>query len=96
MTWAFFRAQSLAEALQLVCAMLGVSDGNSTLVGFQIFMVAGVMAATFAVQWWLRDENLGRTFSSLPVGLRATALAVLVISIFLAPGDDRAFLYFQF
>ena len=96
MTWAFFRAQSLAEALQLVAAMFGVSDGSSALVGFQIFTVTGVMTATFAVQLWLRDVNLGRSFSSLPVGLRASALAVLIISIFLAPGDDRAFLYFQF
>jgi len=96
MTWAFFRAQSLEEALQLVAAMFGASAGSSMLVGSQILSVAGVMAVTFAVQWRLRDVNLDRGFTSLPVGLRAAALAVLIISIFLAPGDDRAFLYFQF
>jgi D-alanyl-lipoteichoic acid acyltransferase DltB (MBOAT superfamily) len=95
LTWAFFRAQSFGDALQLVAAMFGAANG-SVLGGFEVAQVASLMAVTFAVQWRLRDVDLERAFSALPVGLRAAGLAVLIVSISLVPGDDRAFLYFQF
>ncbi len=78
-----------------LAAMFGAANG-SVLGGFEVAQVASLMAVTFAVQWRLRDVDLERAFSALPVGLRAAGLAVLIVSISLVPGDDRAFLYFQF
>jgi hypothetical protein len=46
--------------------------------------------------WFLRDLDFKATLSLMPWWLRSVVLAVLLLSLTLAPGDDRAFIYFQF
>jgi hypothetical protein len=44
----------------------------------------------------LRGTNFRAIFGSWPWPLRSLGLAVLLMALCLAPGDDRAFIYFQF
>ncbi|MCH2170877.1 MBOAT family protein [Myxococcota bacterium] len=94
-TWTFFRAESLAEAWALTLAMVtGGTGGLLTLAdGASVLILMGV---TLGFQWRFRDADLETRFAGLRLPLRSALLAGLLIGILLAPGDDRAFIYFQF
>ena len=95
LTWIFFRAPSLGAATLLATNL--VSGAASPLVPWSLVPWVGVpMLLTFALHWTLRDADLEMRFSSLALPWRAALLAGLVLSILFAPGDDRAFIYFQF
>jgi hypothetical protein len=44
----------------------------------------------------LRDTTIEAVAERAPLSLRAAVLTALVLSLFLFPGFDRAFIYFQF
>jgi hypothetical protein len=48
------------------------------------------------VHWKLRDSSLEAFMANLPWWTRGLAMAFILISIALAPVDERAFIYFQF
>ena len=94
--WVFFRAASLGDAGRLIRAMtvgapdqFGVGAGNG-------ITVVSVMALLLAGQWWLRDSSLEAAWSRLPSWSRPMILAGLLLILAFVPGDDRAFIYFQF
>lgn len=94
-TWVFFRAEDTAAAVILLSAMTGGQGGNllsaaavSRICLLTVFMLAG--------QWLLRDLDFRAALSPIPWWLRSAALAALFISLALAPGEERAFIYFQF
>ena len=63
---------------------------------YGVMLVGSVIFLTFGVQWWLRDADLEQRFANLPLVARTMFVVALLVSILLAPGDDRAFIYFQF
>jgi alginate O-acetyltransferase complex protein AlgI len=95
MTWTFFRAATLHDALTILRAMLVplpgtiVSSATATL-------VAGTIAVTLIVQWLLRDTTLEFEIERLPWWGRSVLIACAICALLVAPGDDRAFIYFQF
>jgi len=100
-TWIFFRAQTFGDALQIVLALVGgvLDQPDSQLVqvtSWHVGQVLFVLTATFVVQFSLRDADLENRFSALPLVARSILLTILLLSILVAPGDDRAFIYFQF
>ena len=94
-TWSFFRAGSFAAAARIVKAMFDGARSELVDRGGAV-QVGAVIAVTFAVQWWLRDNDLEQRFAHLSLAARSLLLVALISSIVLAPGDDRAFIYFQF
>jgi hypothetical protein len=46
--------------------------------------------------WLMRDTTWEEVFRKLATPVRVVVLAVLLTLIVLAPGEDRAFIYFQF
>jgi D-alanyl-lipoteichoic acid acyltransferase DltB (MBOAT superfamily) len=94
-TWSFFRAGSFGDAAHIMAVMFnGAPAGlvsNASMV-----QVGAVIVVTFAVQCWLRDADLEQRFTNLPLVARSMFLVGLLVSILLAPGDDRAFIYFRF
>ena len=94
-TWAFFRAASLADALTVIRAMVIPSAGS--IVGADtVVTVSVVMVAMLAVQWLLRDTTLEAVLERVPWWARSVVFAGTILALLLAPGDDRAFIYFQF
>jgi hypothetical protein len=44
----------------------------------------------------LRDADIEQVFSRLPAFLKGPILAFPILCLFAVPGDNRAFIYFQF
>jgi D-alanyl-lipoteichoic acid acyltransferase DltB (MBOAT superfamily) len=107
LTWVFFRAESFATALTLLWTMLASGFQATTWSRFghfqpgllsstEIFIVLALMAIVLLWHFLMRHTTLEDVVARLPWWFRALALALLLISLALAPGDDRAFIYFQF
>jgi alginate O-acetyltransferase complex protein AlgI len=95
LTWIFFRAPSLGDALAMAAALARAAPAQLVSAG-QAASVLAVMAAALAAQWRWRDADLQSRVESWPLWLRSGALALALIALLLAPGEDRAFIYFQF
>jgi hypothetical protein len=46
--------------------------------------------------WLMRDTTVEAVAKQVPWWGRSCALSLLLIALVLAPGDNRAFIYFQF
>jgi len=96
-TWVFFRASSFAQAFALVASMLGASERSPPLLGRSDLMRALVpVGLIFAVHCYMRDRTLEDFAAKLPSWSLAAGLGVMLFAIFAVPGEDRAFIYFQF
>jgi D-alanyl-lipoteichoic acid acyltransferase DltB (MBOAT superfamily) len=96
-TWVFFRARTWDAAWGMSSSMLGLGGSGATLVlPTNIAMTAGVMLTLLIAHWNLKESSYEALFSRLPWWVRSTALAVMMVLIVLTPGEDRAFIYFQF
>ena len=95
LAWSFFRGETLDGSISLVRVMLG--GGESRLLNWvQVSETLAVMAVTLLVQMRMRNRDLEASFEGLPLILRVVLLTVPILCIFAAPGDQRAFIYFQF
>jgi D-alanyl-lipoteichoic acid acyltransferase DltB (MBOAT superfamily) len=97
-TWVFFRATTFPQAFSIAGAMLGISDSNAISVVSQIAVweVSVVVGLLVTFQWLLRNSTLENAAQASPWWLHSGVLAVLIISLVLLPGEERAFIYFQF
>jgi alginate O-acetyltransferase complex protein AlgI len=93
--WVFFRAPDVTSAFHLLGVML-TGEEQASILGGEAWTVLGISVAVLIGQWWLREKSLKQIMERLPWWLRAVLLAMLLITLALTPGDDRAFLYFQF
>jgi hypothetical protein len=59
-------------------------------------LVFGITVTMLAAQWQMRNDGLATFWQKLPGWGRSVVLAALLISLIMAPGNDRAFIYFQF
>ncbi len=94
--WVFFRAESFRDAFTILSAMAHPSLARVLVTGTDAMPMLFVLAVTLAAQWRWRDRTLEDIAAALPQPARCTALAGLLIALTLAPGEDRAFIYFQF
>src|SRR5262249_21762023 len=108
LTWVFFRADSFASAFRLLSSM--AQPPIMSLLGpfpsyfwlprlVSDFEAAAVLAVTGMLLLWhfvARDRALEDIAARLPWWGQAIALALMLTALCLAPGDDRAFIYFQF
>jgi D-alanyl-lipoteichoic acid acyltransferase DltB (MBOAT superfamily) len=96
--WVFFRAESFDSASTIAQAMLGAATpGEQALLSaLQVQTALWLTLGTLAVHWVLRDSSLDQHVGRWPWWLTALGLAALVVLIFTTPGEDRAFIYFQF
>jgi alginate O-acetyltransferase complex protein AlgI len=91
--WVFFRATSFTQAFEIVRAMLG--DGHGVTQTPNAWPIVPVIALVIA-HAALRNTTIEAVTERAPLSLRAAVLTALVLSLFLFPGFDRAFIYFQF
>lgn len=97
-TWVFFRARSFDEAFQLVSAMSGrrVLEAVAGPGSFQTAIVWLAMGLLLGLQIYFRHRSLESAAARAPRWVLVLALSGMLAAIVLAPGDDRAFIYFQF
>jgi alginate O-acetyltransferase complex protein AlgI len=94
--WVFFRAQDFPSAFHLLQTMFLSAGGRALSTRYDLVMVLGLTAVFLAIHWTLRDSTLQRVVEATPWWLRGVGLAAAIGCLVLAPGDDRAFIYFQF
>ena len=94
-TWIFFRAHDFPSAFTLMSKIFSGGTGNLVR-PTEALMVIGVNLALFAGHWILRDSSLEVIAKKISWKLRALILAAILLTLILSPGEDRAFIYFQF
>jgi len=92
-TWVFFRAASLGDALAMVRAMLGLGGGvaSPALAATDMALLAGALAVTL-----LPVNSNALTERFRPTLLRAVTVGVAVFACLLQLGKVTPFLYFNF
>ncbi len=94
-TWVFFRARDFASGFELLVEMF--RPGGAALVDrTEVIAVSVVTACLLIGHWKLRDSSLEETIQGVRWWTRGAVLAFLLLSLALAPTDERAFIYFQF
>ncbi len=94
--WVFFRAQDFSGALRILAAMFSGGIGTLVFGRVKTTVVLAVTVGLLCGSWVLRESSLENAVERVPWWLRSMALAAMLVSLALAPGDDRAFIYFQF
>ncbi|MCP5042399.1 MAG: MBOAT family protein, partial [bacterium] len=94
-TWVFFRAETLSDSWRLVRTMVGDLPSR-VLSEQQVALVVSVTAVMLLAQLVFRSSDLERLFDRLPVFVKGPVLALPILCLFAVPGDQRAFIYFQF
>ena len=101
-TWTVFRAHSFTQAASLVVAMFGlpsVSELETPAVlpgAWETLVVVSVMATLLTLHGLLRNTTLEAAVSKLPWAAVAIVNAAMIYLLATMPGEDRAFIYFQF
>ncbi|HEX5063886.1 MAG TPA: MBOAT family protein [Kofleriaceae bacterium] len=91
--WVFFRATTFTQAFTIVRAMFGDGQGVAQVTSpLPLIPVFALVAAHMALHRTTLEAVVERT----PWPTRAIVLSIFVVCLFLFPGIDRAFIYFQF
>ncbi|MBS1811276.1 MAG: MBOAT family protein [Acidobacteria bacterium] len=96
LTWVFFRAQSFSDALAIFRAMFAGGSGHLNLGYYAIGSVFLITIGLLLFHWLLKDSSLEEFIYRMPNWMRVVLLITLLCGIAIAPGDERAFIYFQF
>ncbi len=97
-TWVFFRATTFHQAFSIISAMLGHAPAKASalLTGPGRVVALVPFAGLVSAHWLMRKSSLESVAARTPAALRVGILALLLILIICMPGEDRAFIYFQF
>lgn len=95
--WVFFRAPDVFTAFTMLKVMFFIqASPEIQLSSFQPFTVLAVVISLLIFQWINRNRYLEQVVQQLPPKVWAIILGILMLWLLLAPGDQRAFIYFQF
>ncbi|MCD4722510.1 MAG: hypothetical protein K8S13_22035 [Desulfobacula sp.] len=94
-TWVFFRAQSFTKAFEIIYQMFH-SNASSVLDQVDIANVLIISSCLFIYHFLMRNRSYEYLVYKMPIAVRTFFLALMLITLSLIPGDDRAFIYFQF
>jgi alginate O-acetyltransferase complex protein AlgI len=96
--WVWFRARDFAAGWQITTKLADLGDilASAAATGFEQRLALAVFAAVVAVQILFRHADARELLARWPKPLLALLLAALLSLIVLCPGDNHAFLYFQF
>jgi alginate O-acetyltransferase complex protein AlgI len=98
LAWVFFRSGTFDQAFALVRAMVGLSTGEETsqLASVDRTLVLAAIGAILVTHAGMRDTSIEELATRTPAIVRGLALALMIASIVVMQGEDRAFIYFQF
>ena len=96
LAWVFFRAESCGQALQMMQTMLVGRSGLYVLSPAMAIRTGIVIGGLLAAQNGLRDSSWEEVRQQLPHWMWSLFMALLILLILFAPGENRAFIYFQF
>jgi D-alanyl-lipoteichoic acid acyltransferase DltB (MBOAT superfamily) len=95
-TWVFFRAATFGDAFHLLGAM-SIPTAAHPLVNFpDIATALGITLAMLVGHWALRNSSFEVVMGRTAWWARSAVLAGMCFCLLIAPGESRAFIYFQF
>ena len=94
--WVFFRAPTFEAAFTLIGKMVYLSPAKSLMDTQTRAAVLLVGLGLLVWQYIFRDQTLESMVQRVPRPLLILILAAMMFAILTAPGDARAFIYFQF
>ena len=94
--WVFFRAADLPQSMRILGAMLGSAPAGAAALPPTALWAAVAAVGLLGTQVLLRDTSLDEAWAKAPRWLVTAALAAMLVAIATMPGEDRAFIYFQF
>ena len=96
-TWVFFRARSMHDALLIIANLFTRAQGQLL---FDVTDIRIVYATIILLVTWhiySRNKSIEHVFSFMPGMLRVVILFGMIMTMYLfSAGDDRAFIYYQF
>lgn len=93
LTWVLFRADTLGQAQAYYQALLWPSRSVMSTAGWMALATMGLMLCWHAA---MRHVEIEAVYARLVWPLRGVLLGLLLAAILLSPGENRAFIYFQF
>lgn len=94
--WVFFNAKTFDHAVMITKSMVGINVGSANIQTLNVILTIVVTISMLVIHWMMRDRSLKEVAEAMPLWFRGFVLALLIISIVICSGDDRAFIYFQF
>lgn len=96
LTWIWFRAPDAAVAWQAFAKLAPVVAAGATTLQFAQWLALAGFILVAAVHWLMRERDLMTWLRNLPAPVLGIALGLMLALIVLSPGDNHAFIYFQF
>jgi D-alanyl-lipoteichoic acid acyltransferase DltB (MBOAT superfamily) len=104
LTWVFFRADTFPQSIQFIQAMFFLGEFRTVpsqygefLIGkWEMFVTGVTMSSILLIHFLLRRRTLEDAVSKMPGLFWIIANVGMIVSIIMMPGEDRAFIYFQF
>ena len=97
LAWVFFRAHTFDKAFEIVQAGLFLLPQREVYVSeSEAVLVIFVTGALMTFHWQLRNTSLEQAAEHIPAIARGIILGLMLVLIAVSPGEDRAFIYFQF
>ena len=94
LAWVWFRATDFAAGCDIFHKLFFAQGGYVLGAAQQLALAA--FAATVVTHWLLRERDLKSLIARTPAPLLGLVLGLLLAAIVLSPGDNHAFIYFQF
>lgn len=94
--WIFFRADTLSRSFEMLSGISLPGTGELYVNRSDAIIVLIVMSTIIVIQSLLRNTTLEDAAKRLPDFVKILIIAVMVLGIMISPGEDRAFIYFQF
>ncbi len=94
LAWVWFRAADFATGCSIFHKLFGAWIAGSFDAAQELALIA--FAGIVAVQWSFRNTDIKAFCTRVPAPVLGLALGILLAMIVLSPGDNHAFIYFQF
>ncbi len=96
LAWVWFRAPDVGTATHAFARLFSSNLASTAAIDASQQLALVVFAAVVAVHWLMRDRELLADIVRVPRIVLGLVLGVLLALIVLSPGDNHAFIYFQF
>ncbi len=94
--WIFFRAEDFERSSALLTGFIAPGSVSYWIGQEDLIITVGVMGTMLLLQWLLRDTTLEAVAQRTPGWVKSLLLALMLFCVAISPGEDRAFIYFQF
>ncbi len=96
--WVFFRADNFGIALHFLKLMFGFTVSQDAVNIKNMYLLVAFLMNAILLTWHflMRDTSLEKVAERLPWWIKGLAIAAMLLALVLAPGERRAFIYFQF